>query len=154
MIQPQAPLPAGGFSKFISVADKLIFKISNSGRTIPTLTTSPPFPWFLSRKSKQRRANLGLFQIHLRVLPPAANFSIFIFVAENCRPSSLSNLSYWRPLQKLLTIAFRWNFVGGFLFHTSLTSSSNWTIKTASRNNMSIKFYIRQWTVDTHTQYP
>ena len=38
LVQPRAPPPAGIFSKFIFVAEKLGFKISNSGRTIPTLT--------------------------------------------------------------------------------------------------------------------
>ena len=32
--------------------------------------------------------------------------------------------------------------------YTSLTSSENWTIKNASPNKMSIKFYIPQWKVD------
>ena len=43
---------------------------------------SPPFPRFLSRKWKLRRAHLGLFWIQSRDPPPVGSFSEFIFVAE------------------------------------------------------------------------
>ena len=102
------------FLKYLFVADKFIFKIINSGRVIPTLTTSPPFPWFISWKWKQIRVNSGLFRIQPRAPPPVGGFSKLIFVAENCRPSFPLSCSYWRPLQKLSTIAFCWYFVGSF----------------------------------------
>ena len=73
-IQPRAPPPAGGYSKFSIVADKLILNIFNSGRTIPTLTTSTPFSRFMSQKWKQRRADSVLFQIQSRNPPPAGVF--------------------------------------------------------------------------------
>ena len=57
--------------------DELILKISNSGITIPTLTSSPPFPRFLGWKWKQRRANLGIFRIQPRNQPPGGGFSNF-----------------------------------------------------------------------------
>ena len=69
-----APPPAGGFSKFIFVADKLNLKISYSRRTIPTLTSSPPFPRFLGRQWKRRHADSGLFRIQPRAPPPAGGF--------------------------------------------------------------------------------
>ena len=90
-IQPRAPPPAGGFSKFFFVADKLIFKISYSGRKIPTLTTSPPFPLFIGRKLKGRRSGLVLFRIQPRAPPPAGVVSKFIFVADNLQPSNNNN---------------------------------------------------------------
>ena len=48
--QPRAPPSAGGFSSFIFVVEKLIFKISNGVEKISTLTTSPPFPRLLGQK--------------------------------------------------------------------------------------------------------
>ena len=63
------------------VADELKFKISYSGRTMPTLTDYPPFPRFIGRKWKLRRADLGLFWIQLRALPTAGGSKKNIFVA-------------------------------------------------------------------------
>ena len=78
---------------------------------------------------KKRRAILGLFRILPRALPPDGGFSKFIFVAENHQFSCPSSCSYWSPLQKLSTIAFRCNFVGSFFTYTYLSSSSNRTTK-------------------------
>ena len=138
-IHPRAPPPPGGFSKFILVADKLFLKISSIGRAIPTLTTSPPFPWFLGRKWKQRCANLWLFWIQTHAPPPVSGFPKSIFVAENPRLSPPSSRSYWRPLQELSTTAYHCNFVGSFFAYASLTSSENWTTTgNSSRNKMLI----------------
>ena len=104
-------------------------KMSNIGRTIPTLTTSPPFPQFLGRKWKWWRADLGLFRIHWHAPPPAGGFSKLIFVVENWRPSCHSSRSYWLPLQKLPTIPFHCNCFGIFFAYTSLTSPENRTTK-------------------------
>ena len=89
-MQPRAPPPPGGFSKFIFIADKLFFKISYSGRKIPPLATYPPFSQFLGRQWKRRRADLELFRIQPRASPPVGGFSNFIFIEENSHPSSQS----------------------------------------------------------------
>ena len=45
-----------------------------SGRTIPIFTTSPPFPRFVGRQRKSRRADLGLFRLQEHAPPPAGGF--------------------------------------------------------------------------------
>ena len=66
------------FSSWIN--DFLI--ISNSGRTIPTLTNSSPFPQFIGRNWKWGRADLVIFWIQPRAPTPPDVFSKTIFVAE------------------------------------------------------------------------
>ena len=85
-IHPGAPLSAGGFPKFIFGVDKIFLKWV----IVYALTTSPAFPRFLGRQWKQRRADPGLFRIQPRAPPPAGGFSKFVYVAENCQPSSKS----------------------------------------------------------------
>ena len=57
--------------------------ISNSGRALPTLTTSLSFPCFLNRKWKWRRANSGLFLIQPRAPSPAGVFCEYFFCRES-----------------------------------------------------------------------
>ena len=47
------------------------------------MTTYLPFPRFLGRQWKRRRADSGLFRIKPLTPPPSGGFSKFIFVAEN-----------------------------------------------------------------------
>ena len=56
-------------------------------------------------------------------------FSRFIFVAENCRPSRPPSRSYWHPLWKFPTFAFRWDFFGTFFAYAFLTSLEIWKTK-------------------------
>ena len=42
----------------------------------------PPFPWFIGRKWKWKRANTGLFRIQPRAPPSGGGFSKFIFIAN------------------------------------------------------------------------
>ena len=62
--------------------------MSYSGRAIPTLTISPPFPRFLGQQWKRRRAGSWIFCIQPRDPPPSGVFSKFVFVADNRQPSS------------------------------------------------------------------
>ena len=60
-------------------------------------------------------------------------FPEFDFIAGNPRSYCPSSRSYWFPLQKLLTIAFLWNFVGSFFAYVFLTSSEIWKTKLPAR---------------------
>ena len=82
--------------------------------------------------------------------------SSFPLSAEKSRKRCPSSRSYWRPLQNLSTIAFRWDFICSFFAYSSLTSSANWKTKklpfgTTCRS--SFIFHNGGWTISEQTTW-
>ena len=112
-----------GFSKFIFIADKLIVKISNSGRTIPTLTTSPTIPRFLGQKWERRCADSGLFRIQTHAPPPAGSFSKINFCCGESPTLLPFKLLILTPPAKIVDNCLPLRFRRQFFAYAFLTSS-------------------------------
>ena len=109
---------------------------------------SLPFPRFLGRKWKWRRADLGLFQIQPRAPHPAGDFQNSFLLQRIVDPLALWADHTEAPCKNCWQLPSAAILLEVFFAYTSMTSSANWTTtKTASRNKMSIKFYIQHWTV-------
>ena len=95
------------------------------------------------------------FRIQPCTPPPTGVFRKYVFVGENFRPSCPSSRLYWPPLQKLLTIPFRYDFIGSFFVCAFLTSSAIWkTKKLPVRTRCQPSFIFGNWRSTMQEQTP
>ena len=126
----------------------MILKNNNSGRTITTLTTSPPFPRFLGWKWKQRRADSGLFWIQPLTPPPTRSFSNTFSLWRITNPLALqaahtdSSCEHCLQLPSVAIVLAVF-----FCVHVPEIIRKLNNKKTPSWNKISIKFYFQIWAV-------
>ena len=148
-IQPHAPPPAGGFSKFIFVADFLNFKEVIVEEKYPLWLYLSAFPsiYLLTMETKTRRFRTLLYSATL-----STSCQRFWKIHFCCRESPA--LLAFKPLiltppAKIINNCLSLVFHGQFLYR--IHSWYHWQSEKqniSTRNKILIKFYIWKWTVD------